>query len=172
MAKAAGDTRTSRWAKPVIGSREGEIKDLYFKDGRRVEYSDLSRKEMNAVKRAKKEVAAEMFQKLRNVRTKQVIDNGKEIEIGYTKGGIDHFTNDAMLTLSGKYFSEASMMRVNEILEKATYIPTPHGLTHPRTDGRELWFTYTDTDGRDIYFKVAYSRYLKAYDLYSVTDKI
>lgn len=118
MAKGAGDTRVSRWAKPIIGSREGEFKDLYFQDGRRVEYSDLPRKGMNAVKRAKKEVAAEMFQKLRNVRTKQMIDNGEEIEIGYTKGGIDHFANDAMSTLSGKYFSESSMMRVNEILEK------------------------------------------------------
>ena len=77
-----------------------------------------------------------------------------------------------MLNLSGKYFSEESMMRVNEILEKSKYVQTPHAKKHPRTDGRELWFYYKDADGRGVYFVVAWSRYTKKYDLYSVVDEL
>ena len=77
-----------------------------------------------------------------------------------------------MLSLSGKYFSRKSMMRVNEILANSTYVPTTHGLVHPRSDGRELWFTYTDADGRGVYFKVCWNRELSTYELYSVVDNI
>ncbi len=77
-----------------------------------------------------------------------------------------------MLNLSGKYFSHASMLKVNEILEKSMYVPSSHELSHPRTDGRELWFTYKDADGRGVYFKVCKNNKIKAYELYSVVDEI
>ena len=64
------------------------------------------------------------------------------------------------------------MMRVNEILEKSIYIPTSHNLTHPRTDGRDLWFTYIDADGRGVYFKVCWNNNLKRHEFYSVVDKM
>ena len=172
MAKWPGHTRVSRRAKPVIGSRDGEIADLYFRDGYRVEYESLSTQQKQRVKYEKKRIAHELFSKLANVTTPQTIDNGERIEIHYTSKGLDHFCNDAMLTLSGKYFSEASMMRVNEMLEKSTYVPTPHGLTHSRNDDRELWFCYQDADGRGVYFKVDWNKHIKAYEFYSVADKI
>ncbi len=100
------------------------------------------------------------------------MDGGEKVKIHYTSHGIDHFCNDTMLNLSGKYFSKNSMMRVNEILEKSTYIPTSHNLSHPRTDGRNLWFSYHDADGRDVYFKVNWNANIKKYELYSVVDSI
>lgn len=132
----------------------------------------MSDRGKRAVKEEKKRISAQLFQKLKNVVTPQTIDGGKQIEIHYTHKGIDHFCNDAMLNLSGKYFSEQSMMRVNEILEKSTYVNTPHGLIHPRTDGRELWFTYKDAEGRGVYFKVNWNRNLKGYEFYSVVDEL
>ena len=168
MAKTSGDTRVSRWrdANAPLSS------DLYYHDGRRVEYEELSNTEKNAVKREKTAISKALYAKLKDTTTPQVIDNGKRIEIAYTSKGLDHFANDAMLNLSGKYFGRDSMMRVNEILEKSTYLPTPHGLTHPRTDGRSLWFSYKDADGRGVYFKVTYNSQLSKYELYSVVDKI
>jgi hypothetical protein len=166
MAKASGSTRASRW-------RSSDNKDkLYYRDGVRVEYSELDEPGKKLVKNAKKKVAKELYAKLKNVTTRQVIDDGKEIRINYTSHGLDHFANDAMLNLSGKYFSRTSMMKVNEILEKATYFPSSHALSHPRTDGRELWFTYKDADGRGVYFKVCKNSKIKAYELYSVVDEI
>ena len=172
MAKDSGHVRASRWAKPVNGSREGEVEDLYFRDGRRVEYSQLTNDKKRIVKQEKKRIARELFQKLKNKKTPQIIDNGETIEIYYTSKGLDHFCNDAMLNLSGKYFSESSMMRINEILEKSTYIPTDHGKSHSRGDDREFWFTYEDAEGRGVYFKVAWQKSMKKYTLYSVVDTL
>ena len=172
MAKGPGSTRTSRWPKAVVGSNDGEIEDLYFRDGRRVEYDELSTAKKKLVKGEKKRIFKELYQKLQNTATPQVIDNNERIEIYYTSKGLDHFCNDAMLTLSGKYFSRASMMKIDEILKKSTYLPGPHGLTHPRTDGRDLWFSYQDADGRSVYFKVDWNKKLKKYELYSVVDSI
>lgn len=172
MAKNSGDTRVSRWPAPVIGSNDGEIADLYFRDGRRVEYSQLSTDGKKAVKQEKRNIAKALAQKLSGVTTPQVIDNGEKIEISYTGKGIDHFCNDAMLTLSGKYFSKESMMNLDKIIAQAAYVPTGHGLNKPRTDGRDLWFSYSDNQGRGVYFKVTWNTRLKKYELYSVTEKL
>ena len=167
MAKQSGSVRASKWPRQ---NPAGVFSDMYSQNGVRVEYGQLTSAEKRIVKDAKKKLVKDMFDKLKDVTTKQVIDNGVQIEIKYTKKGLDHFANDAMLHLSGKYFSEASMMRVNEILEKSTYVPGPHGLTHSRNDGRVLWFTYSDSDGRGVFFKVNYNKNLKGYELYSVVD--
>ena len=172
MAKGAGHVRASRWPRAVEGSREGEVEDLYFRDGRRVEYGQLTTEKKSLVKREKKRIKEALFQKLKNVTTPQTVDGGETIEIYYTSKGLDHFCNDAMLNLSGKYFSESSMMRINEILEKSTYIPTDHGKSHSRGDDREFWFTYEDAEGRGVYFKVAWQKSMKKYTLYSVVDTL
>jgi len=167
MAKAAGGTRTSKWASSSGG---GETK-LYHNGSRRVEYGELSEIDKQLVKNEAKLVRSGMYAKLKSVTTPQQIDNGVAIGIHYTSKGIKHFVNDTMLTLSGKYFSKNSMMRVNEILEKSKYVPTSHALTHARKDGRELWFSYSDNEGRGVYFKVNWNKNIKRYELYSVTDR-
>lgn len=63
------------------------------------------------------------------------------------------------------------MMRVNEILEKSIYIPTSHTLKKTRTDGRDMWFKYSDNEGRGVFFKVCWNTKLGIHELYSVTDK-
>ncbi|MBQ2051728.1 MAG: hypothetical protein II495_05780, partial [Paludibacteraceae bacterium] len=62
------------------------------------------------------------------------------------------------------------LKRLKQILEKSTYIPTSHNLSHPRTDGRNLWLSYHDADGRGVYFKVNWNANVKKYELYSVVD--
>lgn len=99
---------------------------LYFHNGERVEYNELSDREKKLVKNEKKKIAKVLFVKLKDKETRQVIDNGQQITIKFTSRGLDHFANDAMISLSGKYFSKKSMMRVNKILEKSVYIPTSH----------------------------------------------
>lgn len=167
MANGSGSTRVSRWV-----NRNNSQEKLYFRDGVRVEYAELDTIGKRLVKDEKNKVAKELYAKLKNEKTTQVIDNGQVIQIGYTSKGLDHFANDAMISLSGKYFSRNSMMSVNEILEKSIYTPTSHSLIHPRTDGRDLWFTYTDADGRGVYFKVCWNNNLKMHELYSVVDKM
>ena len=167
MAKDCGGTRVSTWV-----NRNNSQEKLYYRDGRRVEYSELSTIGKKLVKDEKNKIAKELYAKFKNEKTSQVIDNGEVIQIGYTSKGLDHFANDAMISLSGKYFSRKSMMRVNEILEKSIYVPTTHGLSHSRTDGRDLWFTYTDAEGRGVYFKVCWNSQLHKHELYSVVDKI
>lgn len=165
--KYAGSTRVSHW-----GSGYDYRGDLYFRDGYRVEYSALTDSQKKIIKDVKKNLTKRMYSKFKDTTTPQVIDNGEKIEIGYTSKGLDHFCNTAMLTLSGKYFSEKSMMRIDKILEKSVYVPTSHELTHPRTDRRELWFSYQDGDGRGVYFKVDWNNHLKMYELYDVVDKL
>ena len=167
MAKVSGSTRVSRWV-----NRNNSQEKLYYRNGKRVEYAELDTIGKRLVKDEKNKIAKELYAKLKNEKTTQVIDNGQVIQIGYTSHGIDHFANDAMISLSGKYFSRKSMMRVNEILAKFTYIPTTHGLVHSRSDGRDLWFSYKDADGRGVYFKVCWNNQLRIHELYSVVDKI
>ena len=111
MAKASGNTRCSKWT-----SSNNTEKRLYYHGDRRLEYNELTRNEKALVKEEKKKISKELYQKLKDKVTKQTIDNEKQITIKYTSRGLDHFANDAMLTLSGKYFSKNSMMRINEIL--------------------------------------------------------
>lgn len=165
MAKGSGSTRASKWF-----NRDNLQEQLYYKDGVRVEYAELSEMGKRLVKDEKKKIAKELYAKLKNEKTTQVIDNAQVIQISYTSHGLDHFANDAMLSLSGKYFSRKSMLKINEILAKSTYVPTLHGLSHSRDDGRNLWFSYIDGDGRGVYFKVCKNA-LGSYELYSVTDK-
>lgn len=166
MAKGAGDNRVSTWRKAGTPLSD----DLYFTGGGRQEYINLDQTHKNKVIEVKRRLQNEMFQKLKDVSTPQVIDNGEVIEIRYTNKGIKHFCNDAMINLSGKYFSESSMMNIDSIIAKSSYIPTSHSLIHPRKDGRDLWFKYIDGDGRGVYFKIAWNRNNKIYELYSVTD--
>lgn len=164
MAKPADDTRASRWDKGKA--------TLYYKDGKRVEFWELSQYEKDAVKKEEKSVHKAMIKRLKNITTQQIIDNNEKIEIHYTRAGLEHFCRSAMFTLSGKYFSRKSMLHVNEIVEKSTYVPTNHALVHQRTDSRNVWFRYKDNDGRGIYFQVARNDQNQGrYELYSVTDK-
>lgn len=148
------------------------LSDLYLHNGTRVEYSVLSITEKEAVKREKAIIAKSLFTKLKNVTTPQVIDNGQAIEISYTSRGLDHFANDALLNHSGKYFSRHSMMRINESLEKAVYLPTSHKLKHPRTDGRNLWFTYADSERPGVYYKVTFNSMIGKYEFFAVVDRL
>lgn len=165
--KASGSTRCSRWV-----SSSNTQQRLYYHNGQRAEYIDLTSDEKKLVKEEKKQIAKELYKKLKDKKTTQTIDNGQIITIKYTSHGLDHFANDAMISLSGKYFSRNSMMRINEILEHSIYVPTPHGLSHTRTDGRNLWFKYSDNEGRGVYFHVCWNNKLKTHELYSVTDVI
>ena len=166
MSKASGSTRCSKWK----SSNDAQQK-LYFHNGKRVEYKELSDSEKKLVKDEKKKIAKALFAKLKDKETIQVIDDGQQITIMFTSRGLDHFANDAMISLSGKYFSKKSMMRVNEILEKSVYVPTSHTLTKARTDGRDMWFKYSDNEGRGVFLKVCWNTKLDIHELYSVTDK-
>ena len=135
-------------------------------------YYDLSQIEKFAVRRKKKELANEIYTLLKDTIVNQVIDLQKKIEIHFTKKGIDHFCNDALITLSGRYLNEDSMKKIDEILSKAMYLPTPHTLSSSRKDGRILWFVYKDTDKRGVYFKVCWNKNLKMYELYSVVNQL
>lgn len=167
MSKGNGNIRISHW-----GSVRNYIGDMYVRDGRRVEYSELTTEQKKVVKTKKSELSKELYASLKDVTTPQVIDDNVSIDIHYTSKGLDHFANSAMLTLSGKYFSEKSMKDINNILSKSQYIPTSHELIHPRTDGRDLWFAYKDADSRGVYFKIAWNSKLKFYELYDVVDKM
>ncbi len=166
MAKGSGNTRVSTWRSTTNNEK------LYYQNGKRVEYSELDEHGKKIVKDAKKKVAKELYAKLKDTVTTQVIDNGQIINIKYSSHGLDHFANDAMLNMSGKYFSYNSMLNVDKILEKSTYIQSDHRLIHSRTDGRDLWFSYKDSDGRGVYFKVCWNNKMNTYELYSVVDVI
>ena len=148
------------------------IEELYLKDGLWMNYYDLSQIDKLAVRRKKKELANEIYTLLKDTIVNQVIDLQKKIEIHFTKKGIDHFCNDALITLSGRYLNEDSMKKIDEILSKAMYLPTPHTLSSSRKDGRILWFVYKDTDKRGVYFKVCWNKNLKMYELYSVVNQL
>lgn len=166
MAKASGSTRTSTWR------HANSDVQLYYRNGERVEYRDLDERGKKLVRETRDRVAQELYSRLKEIKTEQTIDDNKKIKIGYTKHGLEHFANSAMVILSGKYFSRASMLRINEILENAKYIPSSHELTHARSDMRQLWFTFKDDEGRGVYFKVCWNKQINSYELYSAADKI
>ena len=95
MPKGPGNTRVSTW-------RNG----LYMHTaGNRQNFNRLPIPAKEAIVQEKKAVIRDMKAKLIGIKTPQIIDNGKQIEIEYTSKGISHFANDAMVVLSGKYFS-------------------------------------------------------------------
>ncbi len=161
MAKGPGNTRASTWRNGLYNNTVGK----------RQNFNRLPISAKQAVVQEKASVIVDMKARLIGLRTPQVIDNGQRIEIEYSSKGINHFANDAMVVLSGKYFSRDSMLRVNEILEQARYIPTSHMLVHPRRDNRELWFSYKPKDGRNVYFSVSRDSKTGRYELYSVRGK-
>lgn len=162
MGKSAGSLRASKW--------EGGI---YTEGGIRREYKDLSDGRKAVIQAESKAIAKSMY---RNLADKSVTlsADGRTIDVQFTKKGIEHVARDAMLTLSGKYMSRNSMLHIDRILAKSTFVPTDHKIYKNRTDGKEMFFKYNDKTGRGIYFKVAYEPYngaQKYYTLYSVTDK-
>ena len=161
MAKGPGNTRASTWRNGLYNNSVGK----------RQNFNRLPIASKQAVIKEKASVISDMKDKLIGLKTPQVIDNGQKIEIEYSSRGISHFANDAMVVLSGKYFSRDSMLRVNEILEQSKYVPTSHQLIHPRRDNRELWFSYKASDGRNVYFSVSRDSRTGKYELYSVRDR-
>ncbi len=161
MAKTAGHVRASKWRG-----------DIFTVNGTRREYKDLPLERQNAVKSLVKKVSKNVYN---NVKDTSVSLNagGKAIKVQFTKDGVDHFTRDAMLTLSGKYMSHRSMINVDQLLSASEYVPTSHALYKGRKDGKELFFKYKDKTGRGIFFKIAYEPKQgdgKPYYLYSVGD--
>lgn len=110
------------------------IEDLYIYDGKRLNYGELPKENINKIKAEKKRIAKEVYKIVKDKRVKQVIDNEQPIEICFTKKGVKHFCNDALLLLSGKYFSEDEMKLINYILEKAEYLESYHSLKHLRSE--------------------------------------
>lgn len=162
MAKTAGSVRVSKWEN-----------DIYHEGGKRKEYSELSADKQGVIRARLKVLQNAMYAKLSDKTVKLRTDNS-EIVVGFTKKGTDHVARDLMLTLSGKYMSEKSMMNIDTILAQSAYVPTSHKLYKNRKDGIEHFFRYKDKTGREVYFKVAYHskrRDNKTYYLYSVTDK-
>lgn len=162
MAKGAGGVRASKWSG-----------DIYSIDGVRREYADLpeARKEFvrDECKRIGKAMAA-------NLRDKSVVldADGEKIKVQFNAKGCEHIARDAMLTLSGKYFSESSMVHIDKILSQASYERTSHASTKGGRGGRQLWFKYNDATGRGVHFKIAYNPNAgdrKYYTLYAVGDK-
>ncbi len=163
MAKDVGSDRCSSWAG-----------DIYTEDGVRKEYGDLSPERQQAVKEVKKEVVRDMKANLLGKHVMLDAD-GEQIKVEFISDGIKHVANDAMLTLSGKYFSRDSMVHMDRILAQSTYVPTSHELYKTRTDGKDKFFKYVDSQGRGVYFGVAHDKrgpgHSSRYYLYTVTDR-
>lgn len=161
MAKTAGHVRASKW--------KG---DIFTVNGTRKEYYELPDERKKAVQSLAGKVSKIVY---KNLKDSSVSLNAgeKAINVQFTKKGIEHFTRDAMLTLSGKYMSHRSMINVDQLLSASEYVPTSHALYKGRKDGKELFFKYKDKSGRGIYFKIAYEPTQskgKTYYLYSVSD--
>lgn len=148
--------------------------DPYHVNGIRREYKDLPPNKQRSVIALKKTYARGMIERLRDKTVKLQTDEGT-IEVGFNTRGLEHVAQDAMIKLSGKYFSKNSLYHLDEILAKSTYVPTPHGLYKNRKDGTQYFFKYQDSQGRGVYFKVAYNPTAgdgKKYFLYSVSDRM
>lgn len=161
MAKGSGDTRNSR--------HDG---NPYTVNGKRMEYHELPESNKRSVKSLMHTYQEGMRKRLRD-KTVELKADGKIIKVGFNRRGIDHVAQDAMMKLSGKYFSKDSLYRIDEILAKSTYLPSSHELYKTRKDGTDLFFKYTDNDGRGIIFKVAHNPTAgdgKFYFLYSIDD--
>ncbi|MCM1093780.1 MAG: hypothetical protein NC421_07490 [Lachnospiraceae bacterium] len=164
MAKDAGSTRASKW--------EG---DLYTVDGVRHEYGDLPRARQEVIQQTKKEVIKEMKANLKD-KSVDLMADGERLHVTFPGSGIEHVANDAMLTLSGKYFSRSSMVHIDKILAQSTYVPTSHELYKTRDDGKTKFFRYQDSQGRGVYFGIAQDnngpKGATRHFLYTVTDKV
>lgn len=161
MAKGSGDTRASK--------HEG---NPYHVNGVRKEYWELSEAQKRTVIALQKTYSEGMRKRLVDKSVEKEIDTGV-IKVGFNRESCEHLSRDAMLKLSGKYFSKDSLYKIDEIFAKATYLPTSHELYKNRTDGKKLFFKYTDNDGRGVIFKVAYNPTAgdrKFYTLYSIDD--
>lgn len=162
MAKSAGHIRASKWDNSI-----------YHEGGVRKEYGELSDARKAIVKAELKSVQATMVAALGNKKIK-LKAGGEDIEVIFTKDGLEHAAQDAMLTLSGKYMSRKSMINIDEILKSSVYVEkqVPE---KPRKDKKEFFFAHTDTQGRQIFLKVAFDRTQSKkgrYYLYSVTDRL
>lgn len=161
MAKGSGDTRASK--------HEG---NPYHVNGVRKEYWELPEAQKRTVQALQKTYSEGMRKRLLDKTVEKEIDTGT-IKVGFNRESCEHLSRDAMLKLSGKYFSKDSLYRIDEIFAKATYLPTSHELYKNRTDGKKLFFKYTDSEGRGVIFKVAYNPTAgdrKFYTLYSIDD--
>lgn len=161
MAKTAGSIRASKWENSI-----------YHEGGIRKEYKDLSEGRKTAIRAEMKIVQNAMYANLKDKMVTLTAD-GSDIEVGFTRKGVNHVARDAMMTLSGKYMSKSSMINIDDILRQSEYVPTTHQLYKGRKDGIEYFFKYKDKQGRGIYFKVAYEPAQgqgKKYYLRSVTD--
>ncbi len=169
MAKGSGDTRVSKWR----GARAPITEDLYYEGGQRLNYFELPADKKKVIREEKDRIIDEMVKSLAGKKTvKMMISEKDYLEVQFTKPGITHFCNDAMVKLSGKYFSERSMKNIPDILEKAEFLP-PAVTTRPgehKGDGRVKWFYYKDKTGREVYFGVAFNKGIRAYEFYTVTE--
>ena len=162
MAKTYGGIRNSKWTG-----------DIFSMNGKRLEYYELPDGRKTAVKLLAKKIATSMYRRLKE-KVVTLDAGGAQINVQFTKSGIDHVARDSMIMLSGKYMSRRSMVHIDEILAKSEYVPTNHAIYKERNDGKTMFFRYKDSDGRGIYFKVAKDNASgkgDRYYLYSVTDK-
>ncbi len=148
----------------------------YTVKGVRYSYGELAIKFPNRAKQIRdktREIAKEMTVILVGKTVVQTIDNNKLIMIGFSSKNNKEFVRQAMLTLSGKYFTRKEMLGINRILSKAVYVPTSHLNKHKGEDDKTLWFTYKDSTRSGIWFKV--KRDMSGggrYYLYSLSDRI
>lgn len=123
MAKGSGETRCSN-----------HVGNPYHVNGKRLEYKDLPESNKRTIVSLKNRYSRGMRERLRD-KTVELDADGVSIDVGFNRRGIDHVVQDAMMKLSGKYFSKDSLYRINEILAKSTYLPTSHSLYKARKDG-------------------------------------
>lgn len=164
MAKSAGDVRCSKWAN-----------DIYSIDGARREYSELPEERKKIIQKQKKEVIKQMKANLKD-KSVDLVADGEILHVTFPARGIEHVANDAMLNLSGKYFSKNALVNIDKILASSTYVPTSHELYKDRKDGITKFFKYQDSQGRGVYFGIAEdnngSKGSKRHFLYTVTNKL
>lgn len=161
MAKESGSNRCSTW--------EG---NPYTVNGVRKEYYELPFDRKKLINGIQKRISDLMWENLRDKSVKLRTDNNT-INVQFNHNDVEHVAKDALRTLSGKYFSQQSMIHINLILAESEYVPTNHKLYKNRTDDRTMFFRYKDRDGRGVYFKVGYRENPgdgKHYTLHSVTD--
>lgn len=162
MGKTAGSVRSSKWESSI-----------YHEGGVRKEYHELSKGRKTIVKAELRRVQAAMVARL-NGKKITIYADGKKIDVVFTKDGLEHAAQDAMIALSGKYMSRKSMLSIDKILAGSQYVEKQIP-KKSRKDKKEFFFAHTDTQGRQIFFKVAFDRTQSKqgrYYLYSVTDKL
>lgn len=161
MAKESGSNRSSAW--------EG---NPYAVNGVRKEYYELPPDRKKLINGIQKRVSDLMWEYLRDKSVKLKADD-HTINVQFNHRDVEHVAKDALRILSGKYFSQQSMIHIDHVLSQSEYIPTDHTSYKIRTDDRTMFFRYLDRQGRGIYFKVAYRSNPgdgKHYTLHSITD--